>query len=369
MTHIFLSFLFFNLILIIFYKHYKKGDYYINKTDLVFYTILFIAFGVYGGGEGDYFNYKMCVEEGVESLFDVYRENGMEIQYNYLAYILGGNYNLWRLVVYSVQFVGMSWLLYKAKLNTYPVLLCFVSICLYMSVYGRAFWGAIYYFLGVYLMIEKKNPLFLIVIALCYVSHTQNIVLLALLPLAFIDLKKWYFVVIIAAFGVIVTTFQEAFTSIVDSGGIEDMDYLNTKVQRYGNSGGLGAFGNSIGEVIMFILQHVPAVSIILYLLYVLFHSRKDYLLLYKPYRRIINIVFGIVFVSLVFLVGGMGSGALFYRVLAMIFFPISLLFPYLKEAKVIKPKTFNSLITIYIVAAELAYIKDLYYAYVGGRF
>ncbi len=36
---------------------------------------------------------------------------------------LNGNYFLWRFVLYSIQFIGFSWFLYKAKLNTYPIFL------------------------------------------------------------------------------------------------------------------------------------------------------------------------------------------------------------------------------------------------------
>ena len=114
MSHIFLSFLFFNVILFIFYNHYKRGHYYIKKSNLVLYTILLIAFATYGTGEGDYLHYKENVAL-FESMFDVMRYNGMEIQYNYLAYIVGGNYTLWRLVIFSIQFIGMSWLLHKAE--------------------------------------------------------------------------------------------------------------------------------------------------------------------------------------------------------------------------------------------------------------
>ena len=106
-----------------------------------------------------------------------------------------------------------------------------------------------------------------------------------------------------------------------------------------------------------------------MYLLIILFQSREKYLSFYKPYRRIINISIGLLLISLIVLIAGMGSGALFYRVLAMIFFPIALLLPYLNEEGVIKRRTFNNLFTLYVFITELQYLKDLYYAYAGGRF
>ena len=128
MGHIFFSFILYNIILVSIYVKYRRGEYYIKKSILLLYTVLLIVFGTYGTGEGDYLHYKESVES-IHSLFDVFYYNGMEVQYNYLALFLEGNYTLWRLVIFSVQFIGMSLLLYKAKLNTYPILLFFIAIC------------------------------------------------------------------------------------------------------------------------------------------------------------------------------------------------------------------------------------------------
>lgn len=368
MGHILVSFVFFNILLIIIYKHYRKGEYFIKTTDLVLYTLLLIAFGTYGGGEGDYWTYKMSVEQDFQSLYDVYFDRDFEIQYNYLAFFLGGNYTLWRLVIYSVQFIGMSWLLYKAKLNTYSFLICFISICLVDSIYGRVYWGIIYFFLGVFLIVEKKNPLCLIIIALCYVSHTQNLLLLALLPLSFVELKRWHLLVVILLFGILVSTFKESITDLLDSGGVEGADQLNYKMKTYDGKEGLASFGNSIGEITVFVFKNVPAVSLITYLLYVFILKRKMYLSFKKPYRRIISITFGLLLMTLISLASGVG-GVLFYRVIMLVFFPLTLLLPYLRDSGLMRHRTFDKLLLLFIFVSELGYVKDIYYAYVGGRF
>ncbi len=365
MGHIFISFLFFNIILFVFYKHYRRGHYYINKSHLIFYTVLLIAFGTYGGGEGDYLHYKESVEV-FHTLFDVMYYNGMEIQYNYLAYIVGANYDLWRLVIFSIQFIGMSWLLYKAKLNTYPVYLLIVAVCLILYTYQRAYWGVIFYFMGMYLLLEKKNPLFLIIIASCYFSHTQNIVLLALLPLGFINIRKWQLFLVILLIGVLATTLKEYFTAYLDSGGVEGADYLNDKAQRY-SEGGLGNFGNSIGEYIIFIFRYVPLAVIVLTCLKMIFLNRDKYMAFYKPYRGIVNITIGLTIASLVVLFADLGAGTFFYRIISMTLFPVSLLLPYMVERNIIKKQTFNTYVLIYILLAEMDYLKNVYYAYANG--
>lgn len=151
--HILLSFLFYNCLLYNVWKHYSKGDYYIGKKSIIIYVLLFISFGTYGGGEGDYIHLKQIVES-FQDLSDVFFRQGMEIQYNYLAYYVGGNYTLWRLAIYSVQFIGLGWFLYKAKMNTYTFLICFISLSLVSSVYGRSVWGVIYFYMGIYLFVE-----------------------------------------------------------------------------------------------------------------------------------------------------------------------------------------------------------------------
>lgn len=364
MGHIFLSFLFFNLFILVINNHYKRGDYYIKKRELILYTALLVLFGVYGGGEGDYFKYKENVEL-YHSIFDIYN-GGMEPQYYYLSYLVDGNYNLWRLVLFSVQFVGMSWLIYKANLNSYPLYLSFISLCLVSSVYGRTYWGAIYFFMGVYLLIEKKNPLYLIIIALSYVSHTQNLVLLALLPLAFFDIKKWHMLLVLLFFGTFVSFLDSFFVSILDSGGIEGADYVNDRMVTYSNSE-LGSFGNSFLEYVMFFLHYLPVAFLIITWVRIIMKRRDVYYSFYKPYRRVLNLTLYIVIISFVVLMASLGGGTFFYRILGMIFFPISILLPYMLKIGVIKKRTFNNYILFFIITTEIGYIKDFYYAYAHG--
>lgn len=365
MGHIFLSFIFYNFILSLFYSHYRKGHYYIDKTHLIIYTLLLIAFGTFGTGEGDYIHYKEDVER-FHSLFDVLYHSSMEIQYNYLAYFVGGNYTLWRLVIFSVQFIGMSWLLYKAKLNTYPVYLSFITICLVYYTYQRSYWGVIFYFLGFYLLLEKKNPLFLIIMALCYFSHTQNIILLALLPFGFISIKRWQLVIAVLLIGIAATALKDNFFEYLDSGGIEDADYINGKMKDYGE-GTAVYFGNSIGEFVIFLFRYVPFAIFVLSLVKMVLTNRHKYLSYCKSYRSMINVTIGLVITSMVVMFASLSAGIFFYRILSMALFPFSILLFYMVENKTIKKSSFNMYILIYIIGTELGYIKDLYYAYAGN--
>lgn len=366
MGHILLSFLFYNILLVIFYNRYNRGHYYIMKSDLVLYTILLIAFATYGSGEGDYLHYGEVVPM-FQTLFDVTYYNGMEIQYNYLAYIVGGNYDLWRLVIFSVQFIGMSVFLYKARLNTYPIFLSFVTICLVLYTYQRSYWGVIFYFMGLYLLLKKKNPLFFIVVALCYVSHTQNMALLVLLPLGFIEIRKWELVVVFLFIGIIAVKLKEYFTIYLDSGSVEDASYINSKARAY-SEGDLGNFGSSFGEYVIFMFRYVPVALIILTWIKMILKRRILYLSFDKPYRGMMNITIGLMITSLVVLFASLGAGTFFYRIAAMTLFPISILLPYMVEQKALRKKSFNFYILIYIFVAELGYIKDVYYAYANGN-
>lgn len=325
-----------------------------------------IAFATYGTGEGDYLSYKENVEV-FHSLPDVFLYHGMEVQYNYLAYLVDGNYTLWRLVIFSIQFIGMGWLLYKAKLNTYPVLLCFVAICLLTYTYQRSYWGVIFYFLGVYLLFTKKNPFFLIIMGMCYFSHTQDIALLVFLPLSFIDIKRWQLLITVLLIGTMANLLKDYLPEFIDSGGVENADYFNEKVSRYGQ-GGSNYFGGSYGELLLFLLRYIPLAIIVLTLVKLILINRSKYLSFEKPYRAMINVVIVIVIAALVVLAASsLGIGIFFYRLLAMTLFPIAIILPNMLNAKILKKYDFNSYVLIYIAAAEFSYVKDIYYAYVHG--
>lgn len=364
-AHILISFLFYNIILFGIIRRYKRGLYYIEKRDLIWYVILFIAFGTYGGGEGDYLHLKERMEL-YQTVYDVLYYDMMEVQYGYLAYLLNCNYHLWRLVIFSVQFIGMGWFMYKAKLNTYPILLCFVSLCLVSSVYGRAFWGLIYFFLGFYLLLEKKNPLFIIAILLCFFSHKQNVLLLSLLPLGFIDLKKWQLLFVLIIFSTLVVILKDNFISFLGA-GIED-EYLNKKAIEYEDST-LSPFGGSILERTMFVLKYVPIAIVIISIIITILRDRHRYLSYDKPFRGVMNISIGVVFVSLLFLFSKVGGGVFFYRILGMVVFPIALIVPYLRSCKSISRQSFNLFVKCAIICTEIGYFKDVYYAIAGGAF
>lgn len=366
MGHIFLNFIFYNFILISVYRHYKHGDYYINKNKLIYYTFILIAFGTFGSGEGDSLHYEASVKM-IHSLLEAEsRLNGMELQYNYLAYLVDGNYYLWRFVIFSIQFIGMSLMMYKAKLNTYPTLLCFVSFFLILSVYQRSYWGVIYFFLGLYLLIEKKNPLFIIVMALCYLSHTQNILLFAMLPLAFIEFKKWHMLILFIYIGIMGPMLNNHFSNILDAGGIDGADYISGKMALYSQSE-IGFFGASIGEYTISFLRYLPMVLFLLTWMRIILLRRDFYISFYRPFQRILNITVGILATSIVIYAADLGGGTFFYRTVAMAYFPVTILLPYMIDNHVIKHTTFNRYLIIFTIGSELSCLKDLYYAYVGG--
>ena len=370
MLHIFISFIFFCIIVLIILRHYKRGDYYIRKSDLCVYILLFILFGTFGGGEGDYLHYKETVEE-YNTLQDVLFFTGMEKQYVYLSYLVGGNYNLWRFILFSVEFIGLGFFLYKAKLNTYPILLSFTTLCLVTSIYGRASWGNIFYFMGVYLLIEKKNPLYLIAIALSYVSHTSYLVLIALLPLAFVNIKKQHLLLFLIFFGFLVAIFKEQFTNLLNSGGFDydGAEYINDRLQKYGEGGTKAYFGRSIGETITIVLRDFFVLSVMYSILKLMFSngSGNSYLSIYKPVRSVVNICIGIVLLSTIILMASIGSAPLFYRVFDMSVFFISIILPCLYQIKLVSKRRFDIYIRWFIFYSIFGYLRDLYYAYAGG--
>lgn len=227
----------------------------------------------------------------------------------------------------------------------------------------------IFYFIGLFLLIEKKNPLFLVVIGLCYFSHTQNVALLALLPMGFIKLKSWHLIAIVPFLGLIAVYFKDYLLAIIDSGGIEDADYLNSKIHTYGE-GGTNYFGSSAGEFLLFVFRYVPMVVVVLTWGKMILTNKKMYNSLGISYRGIMNITLGLVIAAVIVLsASSLGIGIIFYRVLAMALFPLVLLLPYMVDKKMLKKRTFNKILLVYMFCSEYSYMKDLYYAYVSGTF
>ena len=114
MIGLILSFLFYNIIVFLIYRHYRRGEYKIPISQLILFTLLFIAFGTYGNHLGDYWRINEMVDFFGKSSIDVEEGFAMEKHYYLLAKLVNGNYILWRLIINCVAFIGFAFFLGRA---------------------------------------------------------------------------------------------------------------------------------------------------------------------------------------------------------------------------------------------------------------
>lgn len=359
MEGIVLSFLLYNVIMWLIYSHYKRGEYKISNKNLIWFTVLFVALGTYGNHIGDYWRLNEVIElYGSTSTFDIGKS--MEEQYYMLAKFVNGNYVLWRLVINAIAFIGLAFFLRKANMDNYPTLLLFAAMCLFWVAGHRGRWGYIYYYFGVFLFFKNKNPLYLLLAALSYFSHSSVVLLLALLPFSFFKFNRYLaiFAIIALVFGM--GFFQDYFDSIALNG--LDNEYYSHKVETYAGQTANNFFGSSIGEYLQNFFSMVPMYLFMFYMSKKMLFDRSFTENMGREYNAVANVSIILFFVSIMAYFMNLGSGTIAYRILTMSTFPIIILYPYVLTAE--KERYVPKMTKWFFVSTELVYLFSTYYAF-----
>lgn len=362
MEGLILSFIFYNIIVLLIYKHYKRGEYNISTKDLIWFTIAFIAYGTYGNHLGDYWRLNETIKLfGTTAVWDIGRS--MEIQYYLLAKWVDGNYVLWRLAINVVSFVGLAFFLKKANMDNYPTLLLFATMCLFWTAGHRGWWGYIYYYFGVYLFFKTKRPWYLIFALFSYFSHASNILLIALLPITFFRFNRFVAMGLIIYLGLGLGVFQEYFDGIV-SNGMDD-EYYTQKVETYANQNLNNFFGASIGEYLQYFFLMAPKFLFMFYMSKKVIFDKEYVRTMSRGQNALTNVSILLFFVSVTAFFMNLGTGTIASRIMSMSTFPILLLANYVlvgRKAKYIPMMTMCFFLTI-----EFTYIFSIYYTSVHG--
>lgn len=362
MEGLILSFIFYNIIVWLIYKHYKRGEYNISKKNLFYYTMLFIAFGAYGNHLGDYWRINELVEfYGNTPTFDIGR--AMEKQYFLLAKLVHGNYVLWRLSISTIAFVGFAFFLKKAEMDNYPTLMLFATLCLFWTAGHRGWWGYIYYFFGIYLFFKKRNPIYLLIAGLSYFSHSSTILLLALLPVSFFRFNKYVAFALMIGLSLALGILQEGFNDIA-ANGMEN-EYYSQKIESYSSQTANNFFGSSIGEYIQSFFGLVPKYLFMFYMGKLLLFDSSFRYQMSKEQNAVTNVSFILFVVSIIAYFMDLGSGTIAYRILTMSTFPILILSQYVLVGNYEKYRPRMNL--WFFLSIEFTYIFSIYYAHVHG--
>lgn len=362
MEGLILSFLLYNIIVMLIYKHYKRGEYNISIKQLILFTLLFIAFGTFGNHLGDYWRINEMIEfYGKLSSDDI--GTSMEKHYYILAKLVNGNYVLWRFVINCVAFIGFAFFLYKSKMANYSTLLLFASMCLFWVAGHRGWWGYIYYYYGVYLFFRDKKYIYLILATLSYFSHSSNILLLALLPIAFFKFNRYCTILVIVFLFFGLDRLQEYF-NIIAVNGVED-EYYSKKINAYSSQTENNFFGSSIGEYLQNFFILVPKYLFMFYMLKLLLFNKYNIRNMSTEQNAITNISVILFLASIAAFFMDLGSGTIAFRMLTMSTFPILLLSDFILDGKNQKYKIKMS--NWFLISIELTYIFSIYYASIHG--
>lgn len=362
MEGLILSFLFFNIIVWLIYKHYRRGEYKISTKNLFCFTILFIAFGTYGNHLGDFWRLNEMIELfGKTSVLDIGRS--MEIQYYLLAKWVDGNYVLWRLVINVVAFVGLAFFLRKSDMDNYPTLLLFATMCLFWAAGHRGWWGYIYYYFGVYLFYKTGKLWYLIFPLVSYYSHASTILLIALLPITLFKFNRYVAIGLILFLGLGIGVFQEYFDSVVSNG--MDNEYYSQKIETYANQNVNNFFGSSIGEYLQNFFSMVPKYLFMFYMSKKVIFDKVYLKYMSREQNALTSVSVILFFVSIMAFFMNLGAGTFASRIMSMSTFPMLILVNYVLVGN--KAKYIPKMTLWFFLSIEFTYIFSIYYAHVHG--
>lgn len=363
-----LGMIFYNAIVGFLYVNYRnKKDRPLPNRKYWFIIAVFILFGTIGIQLGDYPHYRMLVQ-------DVYQQslrysgnswlNGlhMEAIYNYLAVWCKGNYFLWRLAWYFVEFSAFGLMFKRLGHNNYQSLFVFSTCAMFSVCTGRVSIGIVYYFFGLYTFLVTKEYKYLIFVALSFFAHNSMLALLIILPVVLIKNSRTIIVASIIAAPLLIGAFGY-FLQELTQNAILPEELIYKLGNNYMDSERSGNYGGSIGEIIQKSFERIPLLFLSVWLVYNVLKSKIKFSLELKRY---LNVVLVLLLYVIVAFFADFGGASLFERFMVMLYVPMFLLVYCSKQVN-IKKKYLNAYMFFLWMSFNLNYLKAAYYYYVGG--
>lgn len=259
--------------------------------------IIVLAYSVFTFFGGDTFTYKEIIEEGFSEGY-FYNEKQVESLYLFVATLVGGNYYMWKLVIYTFAIL-LTFQTYK-ELKINNSITWYVFVILIMTSYGssRAVLAYAMFSFGLALIISKnrkKRFLSLLLFAGTVMAHTSMlpIVVISLLGRWRLSTKKIIFLLILFPF--IVVGINVLLASIGANDAFLDT-YIGYKFGIYTEEeGNAGTNLQALSLVILSILEYVVLIPI----LFITLRSETKSLL-DKRISIYIRISFFVVYFSLI---------------------------------------------------------------------
>lgn len=323
-NHLFGMLLYNVLVFYVYVKYKNQGNRPMSQLSFTFLIGAFIIYGVWGIQMGDYLSYAEIVRDVYNSGkylsdYEDFYLSHMEPIYNRLAIQCKGNIHLWRLVWFTVQWLGMGYMLWKLKINNYEAILVFILLVLYSVNGGRVSWGIGYFFLSLYLFLSTHKKRYLLFLILSYWAHTSMILLFAFLPAVFIKIKRLYIILGIFSIPFLVLLLNYIFNEYILVNEFEN-EYLNRKINIYGNyESGSTIWGDYFGLIIRTLIYRIPLYLAVFKILIDIIRKRVQ---LSDENRRYISFYFCLFIYTCCALFSNLKSGSFYNRYFIMLYLP-----------------------------------------------
>ena len=347
---------------------YKKGGAIVHpQGSIIFIYVLFLfqaLFIFYGGDDA---RYEREVTESANFVGQDYNiAMGLEPLYYYIAAIVGGNYILWKLVVYG----GALFLTYltslNVKSNNFLFLYSFVLFVLANFGSSRNALAIAIFVYGISLIRNDKKLSVLLGIAVSALSifaHNSMILPVVLLFVSFFKIKKSRFFILLLAIPLFVfivnkmPDFLFMRTEIMDT-------HMGNKVEVYDEAAGNMAYRTSVLNNLYDILNYV---TVAVYLFYAIRVDNRRNLPL--SLSVIIRVSFFIAYSSIVILLSDLTiKQNLFYRYLLLILPILYVVLPTLfLDKELIKSNTKRMIEYPALVLNFEFMLMLIYYGYLGS--
>lgn len=292
-----------------------------RKATLLF--LLFFVAALIGLQNGDYIHYKDLVKEAASynqtSLFenDVFMH--MEPIYNILARFVGGNYLLWRSVVFGGAIVIIFSLVPRIGFNNYCFILYLVLIYTDGLIVGRLSWGVVLFFCSMVLLKQTNNYWYIFLLLASLMAHKCLLILVALVPLIFLKFNKKFIFLGAVGFFVLSSLLDIFFSDIsVMNDMVEDSSRILSSYIE-GDDVYISVFGRSLGEKIIYIPRFIAVFLVVIVMTRRIVFQKATV----PNYMHALMITVSSLFLlAFTVSIGSYGDGTLAYRYLQISYFP-----------------------------------------------
>ena len=329
-----------------------------SDNDYRFFFFFLILFSVCCSVSGDFFHYKIMVEDYD---FSVGASNHGEEVYGIIIKFVEKNYLLFRTIVWGGALLVMRRVIKNYNIDIYNTL--FFFCCLYFLTFAnaRASLAMSIYFWGISIILNKNGKtsklIGMLLIVCSYFFHNSMIVAIGMSLICFMPFNRKIISSLFILLPVILLIFSRFVLFIVNDSTLFSDEELLSKYEFY--SGRETAKANWRGilyEWLGYACFIIPFVIIT----YKLFFSNIQ-IIISNAILNLYKISFGLIFIAFLFLSLDIQGKVFFYRILFMTFIPISIMIGYLIEENIISYITYKRLVLFGTMCQLYKYLYSVY--------